>query len=130
MSTHYHGSKLMPLMLQMFVDTNVYHPFFDGYSQIAVSLTRLTKKDVPFKWMTVFLEAFDTPRTSFMQIAMPCYLKQGRGFLLDTNTSQHNIGTPLSHLDEQGKENPPCLCIQTVVHDLAMVLYDVEVIHH
>ena len=57
------------------------------YSQIALPLTRLTKKDVPFMWTMVCQQAFDTLRTSLMKIPMLHYVKQGKDFILDTNAS-------------------------------------------
>ena len=52
------------------VFTGYYHKFLDGYSQIEVSLTSLTKKDASVKWTTVCQWAFDRLSEALMKIAL------------------------------------------------------------
>ena len=44
---------------------NFYRRFIKGYSKVTEPLTRLTKKDQPFRWDAKHQESFDTLKTSF-----------------------------------------------------------------
>jgi len=51
---------------------NLYRRFVKGYSKVVELLTRLTRKDQPFKWGTKQQESFDGLKTSFTTAPILC----------------------------------------------------------
>jgi hypothetical protein len=85
--------------------TGYYRRFVSGYSEKALPLTTLTKKDVPFRWGDAEETAFQTLRQDLMQVPLLHYVDPKLPFYLDTDASNYAIGAVLSQ--RRGNEEYP-----------------------
>ena len=82
-----------------------YRCFVEGYSKIALPLTNLLRKDVPFSWNEEQEEAFDALKTALTTppiLAFPDFSKE---FILSTDASDFGIGSCLMQIKDHKKMN-------------------------
>ena len=85
---------------------NFYRPFIKAFSQIALPLNALTKKDITFAWNRGAQEAFDTLKAHITEepvLAHPDLTKQ---FELEVDASGYAVGAVLMQRQEDGKRHP------------------------
>ena len=85
---------------------NFYRPFIKAFSQIALPLNALTKKDVTFVWNEKAQRAFDTLKACITDepvLAHPDLTKQ---FELEVDASGYAVGAVLMQRQEDSKRHP------------------------
>ena len=86
--------------------TNFYQRFIYGYSKLASSLTCLTKKDVPFEWITECQSAFDALKKAFTSDVILYHYNSDLKIIVETDTSDYVSGDILSQYDKNGVLHP------------------------
>jgi len=82
-----------------------YRRFVKDYSQTALPLTALTKKNVCFTWGPSEEAAYQSLRHALMEVPLLHYVRPDLPFFLDTDASGYAIGAVLSQRD--GDEEYP-----------------------
>ncbi|KAL5020764.1 hypothetical protein ScPMuIL_002155, partial [Solemya velum] len=77
-----------------------YRKFVDNFSDIAVPLYNLTKKNTRFHWDKQCQEAFNTLKVALQESVILQYPQFDQPFILDTDSSDHSSGAILSQLHE------------------------------
>ncbi|KAL5018579.1 hypothetical protein ScPMuIL_004301, partial [Solemya velum] len=95
---HEAGLKLKPQKCHLF-KTEVLK-FVDNFSDIAVPLYNLTKKNTRFHWDKQCQEAFNTLKVALQESVILQYPQFDQPFILDTDSSDHSSGAILSQLHE------------------------------
>jgi hypothetical protein len=85
--------------------TGYYRRFVPDYSEKALPLTKLTKKNVPFAWGEAEQQAFEALRQDLMKVPLLYYVDTSLPFYLDTDASNYAIGAVLSQ--RRGQEEFP-----------------------
>jgi hypothetical protein len=85
---------------------NYYRIFVAGYSRIALPLTRLTGKDVPFVWSDDEQRAFDVLRAQLLSAPVLRYFDPMLPATLDTDASDFATGAALLQPDDAGRLHP------------------------
>ena len=75
-----------------------YRQFIENFSTIAYPLTRLTQKDVKFKWTDDCSTALEQLKHALMNAPVLAYPTLNDRFILDTDASAFGIGAVLSQL--------------------------------
>ena len=90
--------------LRSFLGTcSYYRRFIGGYANIAKPLHILTEKNRVFSWNEDAQEAFEKLKTALVTSPILAYPDPESMFILDTDASDHGIGSVLSQIQE-GKE--------------------------
>ena len=79
---------------------NYYRRMIPNYASIAVPLTELLRKDVPFVWSRECQEAFDLLKSKLMEEPVMAYPVEGCPFVLDSDASNLAAGAVLSQIQE------------------------------
>lgn len=77
---------------------NFYRRFIDNYSKITVPLTRLTRKDIPFKWGPPAQEAFEQLKRAFEHTPILAHFDPTAHIVVETDASDYAIGCILSQI--------------------------------
>ena len=85
---------------------NFYRRFIPNYSQIAVPLTRLTKKDQPFSWSPATEAAFSELRRRFTEAPVLLHPQFDKPFIIETDASDTATGGILSQYGPDGLLHP------------------------
>ena len=85
---------------------NFYRPFIKAFSQIALPLNALTKKDVTFAWNKEAQKAFDTLKVRIMDEPVLAHPNLTKQFELEVDTSGYAVGAVLMQRQEDGKQHP------------------------
>ena len=80
--------------------TSYYRKFIENYSQEAVPLTQLTKKNAVFRWGVAEQKSFDNLRNALIQIPMLHYVQPDLPFQLATDASNYAIVGVLRQVDK------------------------------
>lgn len=91
-----------------------YRKFLDSFSEIALPLTRLTRKHARFHWDAECQAAFDHLKSKLADTPILAYPVMGKPFLLYTDASDKCVGAVLTQVQE-GEEK----VIQYVSHKLS-----------
>ena len=75
-----------------------YRKFVPNFSEVAVALFDLTKKNVKFSWGPECQKAFELLKRALQESAVLAYPNFERPFILDTDASQHGCGAVLSQI--------------------------------
>ena len=79
---------------------NYYRRMISDYAEIAIPLTNLLKKDVPFVWTRECQEAFDILKSKLMEEPIMAYPVDKCPFILDTDASNLAAGAVLSQVQD------------------------------
>ena len=82
---------------------NYYRRMIPNYAEIAVPLTNLLRKDVPFVWNRECQEAFDILKSKLMEEPVMAYPVDNCPYVLDTDASNLAAGAVLSQI-QNGQE--------------------------
>src|SRR5215212_1364214 len=85
--------------------TNYYKKFIQNYSQLVEPLTRLTRKNTPFKWISEQQEVLETLKEKLSSEPILVPLDYTKKFILHIDASNKAIGGILAQLDHDGKEH-------------------------
>ena len=94
-----------------------YRDFVPDLASKQEALSRLTRKDVTFRWTSVEQNAFDKVKEEFSnasELVLPCF---DRPFLLRTDASLVAVAAVLSQKDDSGIEKPLCFASKTLTAD-------------
>ena len=84
-----------------------YRRFIPNFSEIAIPLIRLTKKNVEFNWSAECQTAFDFLKESLTTVPVLAYPDPNKPYILYTDASDTCIGACLSQIDEETKGERP-----------------------
>ena len=82
---------------------NFYRRFIQGYSQICIPLTKMTKKEQPFHWKCEQREAFEKLKKKFILALILASFDPEKKIILKTNASDQALGSCLSQPDAEGQ---------------------------
>jgi hypothetical protein len=85
---------------------NFYRRFIMGYSKVVEPLTRLTRKEQPFRWETEHQLAFDTLKSSFTKAPILRRFDHDRDIVIVTDASDFVSAAILSQYDDDGILHP------------------------
>lgn len=85
---------------------NYYRRFMPRYSELALPLTQLTRKNTPFHWSQACEAAFQALKQHFNDEAMLAYPDPIRPYVLETDASDYALGAVLSQEDGSGQLRP------------------------
>jgi transposase InsO family protein len=80
--------------------TSYYRRFIKNFSEIAQPLTRLTQKDIPFRWAEDEQRSFTSLKTLMTSSPVLGFPTAGGTFVLDTDASNNAIGAVLSQYQD------------------------------
>ena len=83
-----------------------YRRFVKDYSKIAEPLSRLTKKNVPFKWTTEEHGAWEAIRAALVKSPVLSHPDLSKRFTLIVDASSYAIGSILTQADDNGHLHP------------------------
>ena len=86
--------------------TNFYQRFIYGYSKLASPLTCLTKKDVPFEWITECQSAFNALKKAFTSDVILHHYNSDLKIIVETDASDYVSGGILSQYDKNDVLHP------------------------
>lgn len=93
--------------IQIFLGfANFYRRFIKNYSQIAMPLTSLLKKDTKFVWSETANTAFQTLKSSFTTAPILAHADPSLPFVLETDASNFAIGAVLSQASPDATLHP------------------------
>ena len=85
---------------------NFYRRFIRDFSRIARPLTRLAKKETPFKWSEDCEAAFQTLKTAITTAPVLRHFDRDREAILETDASDYVTAGVLSQYDDDGNLHP------------------------
>ena len=85
---------------------NFYRKFIYDYSKLAFSLTHLTKKDVPFEWITECQSAFDALKKAFISDVILRHYNLNLKIVVKTDASDYVSEGILSQYDKNDILHP------------------------
>jgi hypothetical protein len=85
---------------------NYHRDFVPGFSQVAMPLTALTKKGVPFVWTPQCEQAFQQLKALLISAPVLAQWDPGRKTVVETDSSGYAIGGALSQYDDEGVLRP------------------------
>ena len=85
---------------------NYYREFVPDFSTIAIPLTALTKKGVPFVWSEQCEEAFQRLKALLISAPVLAQWDPDRKTVVETDSSGYAIGGALSQYDDDGTLRP------------------------
>ena len=86
--------------------TNYLRKFVPNFSQKAVPLYRLTRKNTPFTWFKACQDAFETLKLAIASSPVLGHIKQREPFWVETDASDFAVGCVLSQGDPEGDLQP------------------------
>jgi hypothetical protein len=85
---------------------NFYRRFVHDFSKITTPLTKLTRKETPFKWTEDAQNAFDKLKQALISQPILQHFDPNRPITLETDASDHAIGVVCSQPDNLGILHP------------------------
>lgn len=93
---------------------NFYRRFIKGYSEITAPLTRLTRKDIPFKWEMEQEKSFQELRKRFTTAPILTTFDPEKTITVETDASDYAVGACLSQPDQDKKLHPVAFYSRTM----------------
>ena len=104
---HNRGKPQTLKELQSFLGfANYYRDFIQDYSLMALPLTRLTKKDAPFRWDNEADNAFKSLKNAFTSTSMLGHANLSEPFIVEADASDFALGAVLAQVKEDGRTHP------------------------
>jgi hypothetical protein len=85
---------------------NFYRRFIDHYSDIVIPLTRLTRKDVQWKWTDACQQSFDLLKQAFTCAPVLMHWDPDLPIIVETDASDYAIASILSQRTPSGEIHP------------------------
>ena len=93
--------------IQVFLGfSNFYRRFIKNFSKLVGPITRLLKKNVPFKWCDKAQAAFEQTRASFLKDPVLVHFDPSKPCFLEPDASNTAIGAVVSQPEENGVLHP------------------------
>ena len=80
-----------------------YQRFIQGFAQIAVPLTALTRKDEPWSWTPRCQEAFDMLKQRFTSAPILAHFDATLPSIIETDASDYAVGAIHSQIQKNGR---------------------------
>ena len=108
---------------------NFYRRFIKDYSRICRPLTKLTGKDVPFRFDDTCKEAWEALRTALRSAPVLCHYDPFRQTRLETDSSDGVVAGVLSQLQDDGFFHPTGFFSKTMIEaELNYPIHDKELL--
>ena len=85
---------------------NFYRRFIQGFAQIAVALTALTRKDEPWSWTPRCQKAFDMLKQTFTSAPILAHFDATLPSIIETDASHYAVGVIHSQIQKNGRVHP------------------------
>jgi len=83
--------------IQAFLEfANFYRQFIEGYSELTLPLTSLTKKNEPWAWTNCCRVAFDSLKTAFSTASILIHWDPNLPVIVKTDVSDHTLAAIIS----------------------------------
>ena len=103
---------------------NFYRRFIHNYSDIAVPLTRLTRKDAPWNFDTKAREAFEQLKSAFTTAPILAHWNPDNKLIVETDASDYALAAILSQYTPEGVLHP--IAFHSRTFNSAELNYDVH----
>ncbi|CAI7897396.1 unnamed protein product [Closterium sp. NIES-54] len=113
--------------LQQFLGfANYYNRFVPQYAKIATPLTNLLKKNTPFKWEDVHLQAMEQLKTALTSAPVLILPDPEKDYVIEADSSDQAVGAVL--MQDQGKGLQPIAYLSKKLHgaELNYPIHDKE----
>jgi transposase InsO family protein len=117
--------------LQAFLGfTNFYRRFIDNYSGITVPLTRLLRKNIPWRWTERCQDVFDLLKQTFTSAPILRHFDPKLPIILECDASDYAIAAIISQVDPEDEElRPVAFHARTMIGaELNYDIYDKELL--
>jgi len=116
--------------IQSFLDfANFYHWFIFNYSDIVIPLTRLTWKDIPWKFDSSCQDAFNSLKKASTSVPILTYWIPDAQLIVETDASDYTLAAILSVVNEDNEVHPVALHSHTfTVAELNYNTHDKELL--
>ena len=88
--------------------TSYYRRFIPRFSQVAVPLYALTRKDTPYQWNENCQQTFEQLKEMLIKAPVLAFPDFKHDFILETDASGTGLGAVLSQKQEDGTTKPIC----------------------
>ena len=85
---------------------NFYRRFIQKFSELALPLNNLLKKDMQFDWMPACQESFDTLKKRFTEEPVLMMPDHSWTFQIESDTLKYTSGAVLTQMDSNGDRHP------------------------
>ena len=85
---------------------NFYQRFIRKFSELALPLNNLLKKDTQFNWTPACQESFDTLKKRFTKEPVLMMPDQSQPFQIKSDASKYASGAVLTQMDSNGDRHP------------------------
>ena len=92
---------------------NFYRRFIRKFSELALPLNNLLKKDTHFDWTPTCQESFNTLKKRFTEEPVLMMPDQSRPFQIESDASKHASGAVLTQMDSNGDRHPVAFMSKT-----------------
>ena len=92
---------------------NFYRRFIQKFSELALPLNNLLKKDTQFDWTPACQESFDTLKKRFTEEPVLMMPDQTRPFQIESDASKYASGAVLTQMDSNGDRHPVAFMSKT-----------------
>jgi len=93
--------------IQSFLDfTNLYHQFIFNYSNIVILLTHLTWKDIPWKFDSSCVDAFNSLKKAFTSASILTHWIPDAQLIMETDASDYALTAILSIVNKDNEVHP------------------------
>jgi len=86
--------------------TNFYRRFIFNYSDIVIPLTRLTRKDIPWKFDSSCVDAFNSLKKAFTSAPILTHWIPDAQLIVETDASDYALAAILSIVNEDNEVHP------------------------
>jgi len=86
--------------------TNFYHRFIFNYSDIVISLIYLTQKDIPWKFDSSCVDAFNSLKKAFTSVPILTHWIPNAQLIVETDASDYALTAILSIVNEDNEVHP------------------------
>jgi len=93
--------------IQSFLDSaKFYHRFIFNYSDIVIPLTRLTRKDIPWKFDSSYQDAFNSLKKAFTSAPILTHWIPNAQLIVETDALDYALAAILSIVNEDNEVHP------------------------
>ena len=108
---------------------NFYKQFIRNFSNIARSLNALTKKDMPFAWITEYEQAFQDLKNPVCENLILCHFDPTKQCFVETNFSNYVNTGVLSQMGKDGLLHPMAYFLRKIAPaECHYKIYDKELV--
>ena len=103
---------------------NFYHRFIFNYSDIVIPLTRLTRKDIPWKFDSSCQDAFNSLKKAFTSAPILTHWIPNAQLIVETDASDYTLAAILSIVNEDNEVH--LVAFHSCTFTVAQLNYDIH----